>query len=61
MKYLLPTDVFLQLINQELAQHAQSKGCRKNYLGETLARDAAPKPRAVYKTIGVKRLPRKLG
>lgn len=55
MKYLLPTEVFLQLIDQELAQPAQGKGCRKNYLDEAKARDASRKRGPLYKIMGAKR------
>lgn len=55
MKYLLPTEVFLQLIEQELAQPAQSKGCRKNYLGEASQKGAGRKRGPLYKLIGAKR------
>jgi len=54
MKYLLPTEIFLQLIEQELAHPATGKACRKNYLGKAVA--ASPSKRAApYKRSGLKR------
>jgi len=48
MKYLLPTEIFLQLIEQELASHTAGKACRKNYLGSPEAKNPSRR-RALYK------------